>query len=226
VSSLSINTDTWYWVEGYLKIGQTDGRAIIKVDGITFIDYTGWVTYNSGTVTSFDSISTGHFTGVNTCYIDDFYMATSAGGQTYLGDSRIITLKPNADTADEDWTLSTGTDSYALLNDAFGEDDTTYIDSPTATDKTVCGYTDLPAGEVGTIHGVTVTTRAKKDDVNARTMRSIVISNAVQSNGVTFSTTQDTYEHRHDAFPLNPDGSVAWTPTTVNAITAGVEVIS
>lgn len=142
-------------------------------------------------------------------------------------DWKMVVLDPTADTATEDFTRSAGTDSYALLDDpTTGDDDadTTYIESGTAAHKTRLAYEDL-AGSVSSVLAVALVTSVRKTDAGVRTMRGHVFSNATQGNGATIDPGQ-AYQTQVDIFNLDPDGAIAWTPGKVNALQAGVEIVS
>jgi hypothetical protein len=53
--------------------------------------------------------------------IDDVYITNTS---TRLGESRVVVLYPNADTADADWTRSTGVDHYATVDETTVNGDT------------------------------------------------------------------------------------------------------
>lgn len=78
-------------------------------------------------------------------FIDDLFLCKNSGdGFTGRPDptSRIERVPPDADTASEDWTLSTGSDSYALLDELPHNSDTDYISTTAEEDDTICEFTD------------------------------------------------------------------------------------
>ena len=99
----TISTNRWYYIEFSVTISDTVGTVRVDVDGRTVINQTGLDTRN-GTPTTVNLLSLGsnNSTGV---YFDDLYISDSI---TPLGPQRIYTLRPNADTAEKDWTATAG----------------------------------------------------------------------------------------------------------------------
>ena len=89
--------------------------------------------------------------------IDDVYV-TNSGAR--LGESRVAALYPNADTADADWTPSTGTDHYALVDETTVNSDADYVASGTVGDLDLYETGDLPFVP-DSIHAVQVTMCAR-----------------------------------------------------------------
>ena len=91
--------------------------------------------------------------------IDDVYVTNTS---TRLGESRVAVLYPSADTAHADWTPSTGTDHYALVDETTVNSDTDYVASGTVGDLDLYEVGDLPFTPES-IHAVQVTTCARKE---------------------------------------------------------------
>jgi hypothetical protein len=104
-----------------------------------------------------DRIEVGAIDATSTysIYIDDIFICDNSGnGFTGRPDptSRITRVAPNADTTTEDWSLSSGTDSYALIDELPHNSDTDYIHTSAASDDTVCEFTDSsPATGLGVV---------------------------------------------------------------------------
>lgn len=159
----------------------------------------------------------------------ELFVCDGSGTQNnaLLADWRMVVLDPTADTATEDFTRSTGSDSFALVDDTTtGDDDGdgTYLESSTAGHKTRMGYEDL-AGTVTAVYAVALVTSLRKTDSGARTMRGHIFSDATEAVGATIDPGQ-SYQTQVDLFNVDPDGDVAWTPAAVNALQAGVEIVS
>jgi hypothetical protein len=150
---------------------------------------------------------------------DDIYV-----NGTRLGPCRVDTLRPAVDTADADWTPSAGADHYAVVDETTVNGDTDYVSAATPGDL------DLYAmGSLGftpdIVHAVQVTMVARKDDAEARQVRSELKSGTITAEGTTQGLAT-SYLPYGDLYQTDPDTAMAWTPGAVNAIQVGVEVVS
>ena len=229
VSSASgvLTTDTWHWIEGQVVIGTnaTNGSYDIRVNGSTVVSASGIDTFPA------TNNVVGEFKIYGAQYarrFDDIVLWSGSGAapNAFIGESRIDTLRPNADGGALGWTASAGS-QYQCVDDVAGShnNDTDYISATTATTKSRFAMSNLP-GTATTVHAVQVRGRARVTASQAKTLRGYINSSATEANGTTRGL-QGTYGvHRLGMFTTNPNGGGAWTDTTVNAVQAGVEVIS
>jgi hypothetical protein len=152
---------------------------------------------------------------------DDLYMTNTA---TRVGERRIDVLRPSADTAQKDWTPSTGTNNSALVDDTTFNDDTDYVSASTVGNKDLYDIGNLgftPAA----ITALQVTYRARKDDATTREIRANVKSGSTTANGATKGMTT-SYQTFFDIYETDPATSAAWTTSAVNALQIGPEVVT
>ena len=138
---------------------------------------------------------------------------------------RVVTLRPNADTAQADLTPSAGSAHYALVAEAPDDDgDTTYVEGGTIGHKDLYGYQDL-TGAPAAIMAVQLATVARKDDAGSRSLRAVLKSVATNANGATrvLGTTYALYDAR---FEVDPATGAACTKAGVDALQAGAEVVA
>jgi len=211
----------WAYIEYKVVIHDTTGAIIIKVNGDEVANVTGLDTRN-GTPTSATHLK---IWGIDAdsdtqdgCYCyDDVYIDDAA----FLGPIKVEQLLPNGDTADEDWALSTGVDSYALIDENPKNDDTDYISSGTTTDKTLCDLGAL-AYLASNIKGVQINVDCKVDTGTVSLIPKIK-SNVTEA-GTTRGVSTTTYKTESQMFVNDPDTAGAWSVSAVNAAQAGVEV--
>jgi hypothetical protein len=225
----------WQYVEARVKLHDTAGEVQVWVNGVLVLEVTPTTeggnvdTKNSGTKTVLDAVTHGGGGGGTTVRGRDFYIFNEQGTENNgpVGDRRVYVSLPTADTAQEDFTPSAGSDSFAMVDDpagAIADEDATYIESSTAGHVTRLALANLPA-DVTVVDAVQVTTRARKDDAGARTYRSGILSDATTANGETIAPNTG-YESTANPFDLDPDGDVAWTVAAVNALELQVEVVA
>jgi hypothetical protein len=142
--------------------------------------------------------------GNHDLYVDDVYVCDTSGAQNndFLGDVRVETLRPDADTAQADWTPSTGTDHYAVVDDAPGYDGADYVESDTAGHVDLWEYGDL-GSTPQSIHAVQLVTAMQKTDAGTREARALLKSGTTTANGATrqLSTTWEQFEDLHETDP-------------------------
>lgn len=94
----------WYKIQIYVKIDDTVGRFVVKVDGVTQIDFTG-DTRNGGTSGVINKVRFGWDSVNNSgAYFDDFVVDDS----DWPGDTRIAGYPVEANGANNDWTALSG----------------------------------------------------------------------------------------------------------------------
>lgn len=223
-SDFSLTPDVYTHVACKVVFGNsTAGSIEVRVDGSTVaLNLTGIDTVNTANVNCrYVSLGTasGASGGVDMWY-DNWYIFNT----DWIGERRVETIFPSADTADEDWALSTGSDSYALIDDVSPNDDTDYLSSGTTTDKTIVDLGNL-AATTGSVLAVAVYARAKKTDAGSAELKIGLKSDGTeaQSSDIVLETGYKGYFFLRS---LDPDGDVSWTPTAVNSLQASIENVT
>ena len=213
---------SWSYIEYKVVIASgTGGSVIMRINGVEVFNVTGIDTQETGTVAShlrlFGMDGNSDTQNGQGCF-DDVYISTS----DFLGPIKIESILPNGDTADEDFTLSSGSDSYALIADDPIDADTSYIESNTSTDKTLVDLAALTyiASDVKAVQ-VNLTSK-----VDTGTMNQIpkVKSGSTEGSGATQGISTTSYATTTQVFETNPDTTAAWAVSEVNGMQAGVEV--
>lgn len=224
-SATSLLVNNWYAFEVKITIANS-GACTVKMDGATVITFSGDTQATGNAQADTIMFGFGEDAGGATVLWDDIIIMDDAGSamNDFIGDKRIYTLYPTAEGNYSAWTPSTGSDNSALVDETPPNDDTDYVMSNNVGDKDTYVLQDLPSGVTG-ISAVVVNIRARKDDASTRTLKAKVRSNSVDAAGSNFNL-GSSYANFSSPFYLNPDGSVAWTSTTVNALEAGQEVVA
>ena len=216
---------TWYYLEieafvhdttGFVRVYR-DGNLLVEADnvdtrgqaGSDLVEMIRFIANNGG----------GTSDGPNIVSIDDIYVLDDS---TRLGQCRVSTLLPNADTEDADWTPLGAGSHFAEVDDDNG--DTSYIASDTATDLDMFDAQDLPFTPQ-TVHAVQISWRARKDDAATREVRSNIRSDVATANGATRNLTS-SYLYYHDVFEEDPDAAGPWIGAAVAAMEIGVETVT
>jgi hypothetical protein len=161
-------------------------------------------------------------------WFDDLVVVDDTGttNNDYLGDIRIDTLRPNADTPQADFDLSAGTNGYDLIDDALGSpDDASYLESYTPGDKSEFDLSNLIGGSTG-IMGVQTRVRAQKTDAGVRSYRAYLKAGTEVANGPTISPGTGWAWHLNGIMEQSPETAAAWTDADIGDLKLGVEVVS
>lgn len=210
-----ISPQTWHHIELQVYLNDA-GTAVLTVDGIEVINTSG--DFLESTIRNFLMFTGSANTNLIDCVV---YQDDATGYPALLGEHKIHVLLPNAATAQADWT-----GAYTDIDDPAGagaDGDTTYINATTLNDKSEFALSDLPESPT-TVYAVKSTIDASKTDAGTIGVTHHIDSNGTEETGTEFAPADSVYASHSAIHELNPDGSVAWTETSVNALLIGVEI--
>lgn len=217
---------TWAHVAVKVLFSQTVGTVDVQVNGSSVLSLTGLDTVQTANV---NCQYVACFTASsNNTFWDNWYIWSDSGAapwNDFVGERRVETVFPSADTADEDFTPSAGGDSFAMVDEIAPNDDTDYIESSTPGDETLLTCSNLAATS-GSCLAVAVASVARKTDVDATEIATGLRSDAtlVYGSDIVLSTSYHGANAGNFFLrDLDPDGDVAWTPTTAQAATVAVK---
>lgn len=214
----------WHYLEFKVLISDTVGTVDIELDGTNILTLTSQDTKN-GTTTTVGSFQLSQATNsAIQRYLDNLYLCDGSGSKNndFLGEVRVRTILPDTDTATIDWTAQ-GAGSHFSEVDDFHDGDTTYIHSATVTDVDRMTMVAIPTA--ATVVGVQTVALARKDNVDPRSIRTLVKSGATTSNDSTV-VLGDSYDNIINMREDDPNTAATWTAANVNLLEIGVEVIS
>lgn len=231
-----ISTSGWNSVEIQVYIHDTLGWVRAAVNGVHVYEATGLDTKHDTSNVAQIGIGNQNFYGsAGTSgvpfYIDDLYIYNFVGDSAvdtdfvpttdgtgkatnYIGDLQVMYLPPNADTAEDDWVPSTGSDAYAMVDD-LTPNDSDYIYSDAAGELTELALTDLPE-DITYIRGLMLLGRMSKADSGAGMIKFGMKSVAATADSAEFPiTVEPTYWWKFQN--TDPDSTVRWTRASLNA---------
>lgn len=229
-SAAGIINATWHYVELGATIDASAGVAVVQVDGVQVISFTG-NTKNGGTSANIDAVCFSGFSVYNgssiiigSPAIDDLYICNSSGSANngFLGDIRVQTLLATGAGSSTQFTPTGSGSNYANVNDVPNSPATFNADSVPGHRDTYA-MADLLAS-TGTVFAIQQTMIASKSDAGAASLKGAQKSGATVSYGATrtLGTSAVMYV---DMFETNPATSAAWTAADVNGLEAGAEVV-
>lgn len=206
---------TWQYIEVELVRHASAGEVRVWVNGVSVINVTA---VNTGaTILGIFSFLSGI-----SIFFTDFYYGDAA--TNHVGEVRVEDLVPSADTADADFTRSTGTNGSALVDELPENGDTDYVASATVGHLDLYELSNLSSLPTS-IFAVQTEMWARKDDATVRQVRNVLKSGSTISNGATRSLSTSYVPYR-DLYLTDPDTAAAWTAAKVNSLQVGPEVVS
>jgi hypothetical protein len=219
-----ITAETYTHVEVFVTISDTVGTVEVRVNGVTALSLAGQDTKaTANTEVSQVAISGAIGSGGGSPEVDDLFCYDDSGSynNSFLGDRRVLTLFPNADTAQADWSINGDTNGYQCIDEASPDGDTTYIASSTAGEISEFGLDDLPGG-ISAVSGVVLVEMARKTEAGVANTQLSVISGASTTAGADKPMTE-IYTYRQDVFEIDPASAAPFTPSEVNALKVKIE---
>jgi len=186
----------------YLKVW-IDGELVLDITGVTF--------------------STTGATDIQLPYamtqLDDIWLKSD---HDYFMEAQILALFPDGAGSYTDFT-PVGESSNYLNVDEFEQDfDSTY-NYGVSGDKDSFAFMDLDT--TGDVHALVVRVFAKGEAGNADELRPFVIVGGNKYNGTSQLPSEVRYGYIQHIWDINPDTSVPWTVSDINAIQTGYEVV-
>lgn len=210
--------NSWHRIE-VMCFCDNAGSYEVRVNGNTVLSGTGIDTDQAGS----GLLDTILFrAGYSASLLGDIYLADDTGGQDFMGELKVETIRPSADTAQADWTPSTGIDNYAMVDDEYS-DDTTYVEGAVTDDKDLYDFGDLVNIESGIV-AIQVSTVAMVTAASALDMIPVLKSGATEQDADTRRVTGNAGVQYLDVYMQDPNTASDWAVAGVNAIQSGVKV--
>lgn len=229
-SANALSTGTDYYIELKVTIADSIGASscVVKVNNVAWLTVATGQDLKNTANASASQVRIGN-TSVSAnshcvAVIDDVYVCDSAGSTNndFLGDVRVDTLYPTSDGNYSQFTCSTGTTHYALVDETT-PNTTDYNDGSTVGHRDSYGMGNLAALTSQTVYGVQVNAAILKDDAGAKSASTMVRSGSTNGDGASAALgTSQVYVSQ--VYEQDPAATAAWTETTVNAMEAGVIV--
>jgi len=222
-SLLGLKKNSWYYIEVKVKIDNSTGTYEVRVGGTDVLSDTGVDTQMTGNATADQVRFCGEI--ISDWSVDDIYVLDTTGAlnNDFLGNVRIGMIVPNGDTVDEDFTPQGAGNNFDEVNDGVTtDDDATYNESSTATDKDLFDYTALT--NIPTIQGVQILTEARETDATDYSLKSIAKSGGTEDADAGQALSSD-YTIISRVVEDDPDSGNLWLLAEINAATFGYEAV-
>lgn len=224
-----LRLNNWHFLEFQWTISATVGTIIAKVNNVIVINAAGLDLQDSSSGTNnwtewiFASTSNGRGYYDDLYVLDDVDDGLTPATNTFLGDVRVEYLRPTADGAHADWTVTGGgTHANAVDKNYSSDVASPYIESQVAGDIDTNDYADPTIGS-GTAFAIQINILAQKDTSGLRSIQPVVRSGGgVDAVGSSFSPPQFQPTYEIVVYNRNPNTAVGWTIPEIAADQFGV----
>ncbi len=211
---------TWYYIELKVKCANVGGTYELRVSGKTVLSGSGDTQIGSHAYHT----RVGFFSADNaTPYFDDFYVCDGSGAANndFLGDVRVVTVRPNGEGGLTEWTPDSGS-NYARVNEVISGEDSNYVEDGTTGHEDRYTFGDLSGVE--NINGLMICTDCRETDAKSFSLKTVCQSDTTHDldAGQAIGTTD--YITRRRIMETDPNTSAAWTQTNFNAAEFGIQV--
>lgn len=222
ISTLNITANVLHDIEMKAVIDNSVGSVTVKVDGVTFITYSG---DTQQTANAFgESIRFGYYS--NASVIRDFYHVyimdgTGSDHNDMVGPLKSTTCRPTGAGNYTQFTPSTGS-NWQNVDDSTQDGDSTYNADGTVNDIDSFVINDSPTGATSII-GVSKFLWARRDDATTRKIAAMFRISGTDYVGVD-QTMALSYAGYRDQFGNSPATSSAWGISEFNNAESGYKV--
>ncbi len=230
VSSRALHVGLFYWIDFIVSFGGSSPvtcTAELRIN--TSVECNGAGSTSLTTAQLLSGTAEANYWGLSGTSgaggsggltISHFYIKNNTG---YYGDIEITALTPNGDVI-TDWTPSTGSVSYVLVN-SLPRDLTKFVSTAVIGNKVILDWQDCP-GFSGTIKAINIRALLKKDDEGAKSVKIVTGDTGSERSSQEFFVSDVSAEYYEDSMEVDPATGLAWTQAGFNAKRFGLELIS
>lgn len=212
----------WGYLEFYLSVANSGGRAIVKYNGKTVIDYTG---DTQGQATAL--IDTIFVQGMNSHpYFDDMYLCDDLGGinDGFLGDVCAERIDVDGDGNHTEWDVNTG-NRWEAVDDPIVDYDTTYVYTDIKGEKN--SFSLESSSGAGDIKGVGIKIWSRRDDSGEvlKIREFVRLSGSDYNVGNPFPIS-DSYLMKERCLDQNPADSQPFEDADITGLEVGMQLVT
>ena len=226
VDFAAVAKEQYHWFELKVAIDATSGAVELRRNGSVLLTHAGNTKgAPTGDITRVQlrSMNQNSSNRIDV-WLDDIVIADNLGAANddFLGDLRISTLVPVADTAQKDWSPSSGSDNFSRVAEIPPDDDTSWVASATPGDRDL--YAMAPLGVTPlAIRGLQQMALARKDDAGDRAL-SLVLKSGAEVAVTAPAILGSSFAFIEAIREQDPATGEPWTAAAIDAVQAGMEV--
>ena len=201
-------------IEIYVFISDSSGRVIVKVNGITDIDFIGDTQSISGN-SLINQIK--FYSDILETYWDDIIIDDS----NWIGETRIMGLSPTDAGATTQWTPSTGSNWQNVDEKPADDADYNSVNEVDKIDTFTIEDMSSINGIVNNIKCIQVQARASKDGTPTPQNLNLVVRIGGSNYFSADKEVPTDFETLYNIWEKNPNSGVDWTESGINAMEIG-----
>lgn len=216
-----ISLNVWYYLEVKVFCHASSGTIEVRLDGVTLGTLTG-IDTQTGVDPYYNRVQFYYY---SYAAIDDVYVCDGSGSSLndFQGACKVLGLFPNADTTTIQWTPSTGTTHYNLVDENPANGATDYVSTSTQANTDLFTYPSLIGS--GTILGLQVATTVALPSGTSAILEAPIYSNDVLELGPDTTITSASYIDVRHISTTDPNTSQPWTISGLAAAKIGVRMM-
>lgn len=224
--SRNLTTRVWHYLEVKVKFHATTGSFEVRLNGETVASGSNVNTVGTATQTRPTMLYLGNAGDAVKTRVDDIYICDDQGAthNDFLGDITIRRLSTSGAGNSTQFTPSIAMANWLLVRDLTGtDDDTTYVQSDTATEKDTYAFTDI-SDDPASFKAVAVNSYCKKSDAGSRNFVHVARSSTTETDSSVIYPAAAQYRYLQSLYTVDPNTSAAWTKAGLNAAEFGFKV--
>lgn len=232
-STKEMAAGTFNHIETKVHMSATVGTVEVRVNGEVFVTYAGNTARALGGSLNIaqvymglgDSTTPPSFNG--NWYTDDWAAwndeATDAQGHAstvtdFIGQYGVYTLSAVADATPEDWELSTGVNSFELVNEIPPNENTDFIFASTTALKTALEVAPLPVNITDVAFVAPIIRSRKTDNGNCAVTIGVISGGTEEENDGGEDAQTPTFSYYTHPWEQDPDTTDKWNPLNMPLI--------
>lgn len=226
----SWNLTAYSVIELYAKIHASAGVVKVWIDSVLVVDFSG--NTQGSALAQINEVRLGvikkNVVGYGAAYLyqmdfDDLAINDVNGTRNNgrIGQGGISAFRPVADI-EKNWTPSTGTDNYAMVDDTTPDLDTTYVQAVSSGTRDLYACTSL--GGSPNVDVLTVVGLARSVTGAGATLAPVLRSGATVSVGSATSI-PTSFTVFSQGWDVDPNTGLPWTAVAVNSLQIGAVVV-
>lgn len=216
--------DTYHSIQVKATIHLTAGSCVVKMDGITEINYSGQTGRSTGAVTGLGLMHSAYWDWYDDFWVCDAIDATATQGRPnndFLGDLKCVSIVPSGAGASTQWTPSAGA-NYAAVDDAYQAPNTSdYVSSVAASAQR--DLYDMVDFATTAVYAVAPRYYAQKTDAGSAFIKPLIREPDGTIVEQALKPTLTTWTSLFGTPTFLKSGGSLWTPADLNAIQIGME---
>lgn len=208
-TSFNAAVNTVYHFEIKVTLDGSNGSIELRIDGQDIHTETG---LSLGGPFTYLSVGGFNSSGAALLKMKNLYIWDDSSGvnDDWLGECLVETNFVDADTATADWSIASGSNGYAMLNNVPSDPTNKYIESGTISDRSIFEFPPLTNTSVEVV-GVRLVAQALKTGSGAGSMKIGIIQGSTEQQSSDRALSTDTPLYYGMTTDVNPDTASKWT---------------